>query len=94
MTNTIDTFRDLAGQRAVLSVRIARHSDPRLGLRAHTFGEARYAILEDRNGVEFDARIPQFGLSADRFAEVSAKIHHVGFDGTVHLKNVRLRKSR
>ena len=92
MTATVDTYRDLAGERAVLSVRIA--SDPRLGLRAHTFGEARYAILEGRDGVEFEARIPQFGLTADRFIEVSAKIHHVGFDGKVHLKNVRLRKSR
>lgn len=91
---TTNTYRDLAGQRTILSIRIAKHTDPRLGIRSHTFGESRHAILEDHNGVEFEARIPLFGISADRFAEVSAKIHHVGLDGRVHLKNVRLRKTK
>lgn len=91
---TTNTYRDLAGQRTILYVRIAKHTDPRLRVRSYTLGEARYAILEDRNGVEFEARIPLFGITADRFIEVSAKIHHVGFDGTVHLKNVRLRKTK
>ncbi len=90
MPSTIDNFRNLAGLRVVLNVRIARDETGRE--RAHTFNEARYAILEDRGGTKFDARVPQFGLSD--FREVSAKIHHVGFDGTVYLKNVRLRKAR
>jgi hypothetical protein len=90
MTSTIDNFRNLAGLRVAINVRIACDETGRQ--RAHTFKEARYAVLEDREGTKFDARIPCFGLSD--FSEVSAKIHHVGFDGTVYLKNVRLRKAR
>jgi hypothetical protein len=85
-----DTFQNLAGLRVVLRLRIARDETGRQ--RAHTLKEARYAVLEDRDGTKFNARIPCFGLSD--FQEVSAKIHHVGFDGTVYLKNVRLRKAR
>ena len=85
-----DTFQNLAGRRVVLRLRIARDEAGRR--RSVVTNEVRYAYLEDRNGTTFYARIPDFALYD--FGEVSARISHVGFDGTVYLKNVRLRKAR
>jgi len=84
-----NTYRDQVNHRVTLLVRIARDEKGRQ--RALTINEVRYAYLEDQNGSKFYARVPDFGLSD--FREASARIHHVGFDGTVHLKNVRLRKA-
>lgn len=91
MTATIDTYRDLAGQRANLCLRVERHSNG--SPRAYTIKDVTYGYLEDGSGNLFSARLPA-SATLSKFTEVSAKIHHVGFDGRVVLKNVRLRKSR
>lgn len=83
------TYRDQVNQRVRFCVRIARDETGRR--RAHYNGNGYYAILEDRRGTKFNARVPDFGLSD--FREISARIDRVGFDGTVYLKNVRVRKA-
>lgn len=91
MTATIDTFRDLAGQRTNLCLRVERH--PNGTPRSYTIKDVTYGYLEDGSGNVFSARLPA-SASLYNFTEVSAKVHHVGIDGRVVLKNVRLRKSR
>jgi hypothetical protein len=84
-----NTYRDQVNQRVTLFVRIARDANGRP--RAHHHGDGYYAILESRDGTKFEARVPLFGLSD--FRDISARIDCVCFNGTVHLKNVRLRKA-
>jgi hypothetical protein len=85
-----NAYRDQVNQRVTLSVRIARDDKGRP--RAHHHNDGYYAVLEGCDGTKFEARIPLFGLSD--FREVSARIDCVCFNGTVCLKNVRLRKAR
>jgi hypothetical protein len=88
---TIDTYRELAGQRTVVRLKVAKHAN---GVeRAYTLDEARYAMMQDESGVLFSGRVPTFGLNALEFRAVTAKIHHIGADGVVYLKNVRTRKT-
>lgn len=88
---TIDTYRELAGQRTAVRLKIAKHAN---GVeRVYTTDGVRYATLQDECGVIFSGRIPAFGVSSSGFREVTAKIHHIGIDGVVYLKNVRARKT-
>lgn len=88
---TIDTYRQLAGQRTAVRLKIAKHAN---GVeRSYTLDEARYATMQDESGVLFSGRVPTFGVNSSEFREVTAKIHHVGRDGVVYLKNVRTRKT-
>lgn len=90
--NTIDTYRELAGRRTAVRLKIAKHAN---GVeRAYTLGEVRYATMQDEGGVLFSGRVPTFGLTSSEFREVTAKIHHIGHDGVVYLKNVRARKAK
>ena len=83
-------YRDHAGQRLLIRVRVSKHDN---GIeRSFNLKEVRYAILEDEHGVNFSARVPQFGISSERYSYATAKIHHVGIDGVVYLKNLRLKK--
>ena len=84
-------FRNLVGQRVALCLRVEKH--PNGVERAHTIKDVRYGYLEDGSGNLFSARFPA-SATLSKFTDVSAKIHHVGSDGRVYLKNVRLRKSR
>ena len=89
--NAIDTYRELAGQRTAVRLKIATHAN---GVeRSYTLNEARYATMQDESGVLFSGRVPTFGVNSGEFREVTAKIHHVGCDGVVYLKNVRARKT-
>lgn len=91
MMAAIDTFRKLAGKRTAVRLKIATHAN---GVeRAYTLGEVRFATMQDENGVLFSGRVPTFGVNSNEFREVTAKIHHIGHDGVVYLKNVRARKT-
>jgi hypothetical protein len=85
-----NTYRDQVNQRVTLSVRIARDDNGRP--QAYHHHDGYYAVLEGCDGTKFEARIPLFGLSD--FRQVSARIDCVCFNGTVCLKNVRLRKDQ
>ena len=83
-------YRDHAGQRVLIRLKVSKHDNG--SERSFTLNEARYAVLEDEHGVKFSARVPPFGISSQGYSYATAKIHHVGFDGVVYLKNLRLKK--
>ena len=83
-------YRDRVGQRLLVRLKVSKHDNG--SERSFTMKEVRYAVLEDEHGVNFCARVPQFGISSQTYSYATAKVHHVDSFGVVYLQNLRLKK--